>query len=133
MYKWSEDSKDRLYVLNQNRKKLLQLIVKDEPYNNKLISFAQIKIIPFFAFNLSANCWMSNSFNNGYYSYHYNHLTTQLLDDLTRSAGTNKNSASESMNRVFSQGQTTRSTWTWDLVIHFILISFFYQFLSSYP
>ncbi len=22
---------------------------------------------------------------NGYYSYHYNHLTTQLLNDLTRS------------------------------------------------
>ena len=47
MYQWSEDSKDRLYVLNQHRKKLLQLVVKDEPSNNKLISFAQIKIIPY--------------------------------------------------------------------------------------
>ncbi len=27
---------------------------------------------------------MSNFWGKGYYSYHYNHLTTQLLDDLTR-------------------------------------------------
>lgn len=47
MYQWREESKDRLYVLNQHRKKLLQLVVKDEPGSNKLISFAQIKIIPY--------------------------------------------------------------------------------------
>lgn len=47
MYKWSEDSKDRLYVLNQHRKKLLQFVVKDEPSSNRRISFAQIKIIPY--------------------------------------------------------------------------------------
>ncbi len=47
MYKWREDSKDRLYVLNQHRKKLLQLVVKDEPSSNKLLSFAQTKIIPY--------------------------------------------------------------------------------------
>ncbi len=33
-----------------------------------------------------ANGWLSNFLVNGYYSYHYNYLTTQLLDDLTRSA-----------------------------------------------
>jgi len=47
MYKWTEDSKDRLYVLNQHRKKLLQLVIKDEPIRNKPLSFAQIKIIPY--------------------------------------------------------------------------------------
>ena len=30
------------------------------------------------------NHWLYN-FKNGYYSYHYNYSTTQLLDDLTRS------------------------------------------------
>ena len=47
MYTWSEDSKDRLYILNQYRKKLLQLVVKDEPSSNNFLSFAQIKIIPY--------------------------------------------------------------------------------------
>lgn len=45
MYKWSEVSKDRLYLLNQHRKKLLQLVVKDEPSSNKDLSFSQIKIV----------------------------------------------------------------------------------------
>jgi len=30
-----------------------------------------------------ANGWLSNFLENGYYSYHHNYLTTQLLDDLT--------------------------------------------------
>jgi len=47
MYQWTEDSKDRLYIVNQHRKKLLQFIVKDEPHANKLATFAQIKIIPY--------------------------------------------------------------------------------------
>lgn len=47
MFQWGEDSKDRLYVLNQHRKKLLQLVVKDEPSSNKFLSFAQIKIVPY--------------------------------------------------------------------------------------
>ena len=47
MYKWTEDSKDRLYILNQHRKKLLQLVVKDEPSSNNVVSFAQIKIVPY--------------------------------------------------------------------------------------
>lgn len=46
MYTWTEDSKDRLYVLNQHGKKLLQLVVKDE-LSSKLVSFAQIKIVPY--------------------------------------------------------------------------------------
>ena len=44
-----------------------------------------LTIFHIFAFNLSENCWLSNFFGNGYYSYHYNYLTTQLFDDLTRS------------------------------------------------
>lgn len=47
MYQWTEDSKDRLYIVNQHHKKLLQFIVKDEPYANELVTFAQIKIIPY--------------------------------------------------------------------------------------
>ncbi len=47
MYQWIEESKDRLYVLNQHSKKLLQFIVKDEPNANKQMTFAQIKIIPY--------------------------------------------------------------------------------------
>ena len=47
MYQWSEDAKDRLYIVNRHRKKLLQFIVKDEPYAHKQVTFAQIKIIPY--------------------------------------------------------------------------------------
>jgi len=47
MYQWSEDVKDRLYIVNQHRKKLLQFIVKDEQYINRQATFAQIKIIPY--------------------------------------------------------------------------------------
>jgi hypothetical protein len=35
-------------------------------------------------------------------------------------AGTNRNSARLSMKRRISQGQATRSTWTWDRVTHFM-------------
>ena len=47
MYQWNEDSKDRLYVLNQHRKKLLQLVVKNEPSSSNVLSFAQVKIVPY--------------------------------------------------------------------------------------
>ena len=44
-----------------------------------------LRFFHIFAFNLSANCWLSNFLENGYYSYHYSYLTTQLFDDLTTS------------------------------------------------
>jgi hypothetical protein len=47
MYQWTENSKDRLYIVNQHRKKLLQFVVKDEPHANQPVTFAQIKIIPY--------------------------------------------------------------------------------------
>ena len=46
MYQWVNDSNDRLYVVNQHSKKLLQFIVKDEN-THKDVTFAQIKIIPY--------------------------------------------------------------------------------------
>jgi hypothetical protein len=47
MYQWNENAKDRLYIVNRHHKKLLQFIVKDEPYANNEVTFAQIKIIPY--------------------------------------------------------------------------------------
>jgi hypothetical protein len=47
MYQWTEDAKDRLYIVNQHRKKLLQFIVKDETNAIGQVTFAQIKIIPY--------------------------------------------------------------------------------------
>jgi len=47
MYQWSEDAKNRLYIVNRHRKKLLQFIVKDELYASRQVTFAQIKIIPY--------------------------------------------------------------------------------------
>lgn len=47
MYQWSVDAKDRLYIVNRHRKKLLQFIVKNEPYISRQMTFAQIKIIPY--------------------------------------------------------------------------------------
>lgn len=47
MYQWSEHAKDRLYIVNRHSKKLLQFIVKDEPYAIRRITFAQIKVIPY--------------------------------------------------------------------------------------
>jgi len=49
MYKWIEDAKDRLYIVNRHSKKLLQFIVNNEPYASKQVNFAQIKIIPYAA------------------------------------------------------------------------------------
>jgi len=47
MYQWSEDAKDRLYIVNRHRKKLLQFIMKNEPYVSEQVTFAQIKMIPY--------------------------------------------------------------------------------------
>ncbi len=47
MYKWIGETRDRLYIVNQHRKKLLQFVVKDESYSHGQVTFAQIKIIPY--------------------------------------------------------------------------------------
>ena len=47
MYQWTEDPKDRLYILNCHHKKLLQFVVKNEPKITSENAFAQIKIIPY--------------------------------------------------------------------------------------
>ncbi len=49
LYQFDENSKDRLYILNSNCKKLLQIIVKDEARKNGSGKFAQLKIIPYAA------------------------------------------------------------------------------------
>lgn len=47
MYQWIEEVRDRLYIVNQHNKKLLQFIVKDEPYSRGQVTSAQLKIIPY--------------------------------------------------------------------------------------
>lgn len=48
MYVWDDkQSKERLYIVNQHKRKLLQLIVKAESVRNNRPDYAQIKLIPY--------------------------------------------------------------------------------------
>lgn len=48
MYAWSDGGTEkRLYLINQHRRKVVQLIVKDEPAKNDQIDCAQIKVVPY--------------------------------------------------------------------------------------
>jgi len=47
MYKYHDDAKDRLYILNRNKKKLLQFVVRNEQHKHDYLTYAQIKMIPY--------------------------------------------------------------------------------------
>ena len=47
LYEWNYEQKPRIYILNQYGRKLLQLILKNEPVNNAQNYFAQINIVPY--------------------------------------------------------------------------------------
>ena len=47
MYEVKDSIKDRLYIVNKYHKKLVQLIVNNEPTKKDLLTSAQIKIIPY--------------------------------------------------------------------------------------
>lgn len=47
MYEWNETNKKKLYVANKHHKKLLQVLIRSEPYTIESKTFAQIKIIPY--------------------------------------------------------------------------------------